>query len=742
MDTNDKIGRINEDIDFQDRCDVIYNLICDDLYVPMKAKELASLLNISKGERVTLHKVLDTLVERGKITCSSSGKYVKLDDVAATDKSVDKRHSNKHRDRKRKFDDESDTLVGTFIANAKGFGFVKLDDSDEEIFIGKKKTLDAFNGDKVGVRIYSTSHGDKREGVIVNIISHETTNVVGTYEKCNNFGFVICDDIKIGMDIFIPQGKDMHAVTGHKVVAHITKYAKNGSKPEGVITEIIGHKNDPGVDILSMIKAFNVPTDFPTKVLNQASKVAKPVSEADMQGREDFRDVLMVTIDGEDAKDLDDAVSVSYDGTNYELGVYIADVANYVQDGSALDKEAYKRGTSVYLIDRVIPMLPHTLSNGICSLNQGEDRLAMCCIMTINGKGDIIDYRICEGVVNVNYRMTYSDVSAILKGDEELSEKYSEVSPMFLHMQSLSAILRTKRKKRGGIDFDISETKFELDDKGNIVDIKPYVRDVSSMIIEDFMLAANETVAEEFFWKDSTFLYRTHSEPELEKVRNLKALVSKFGYILKGDSQKMHPKEFQKMLDKVKGKEEEMLISRITLRTMQQAKYSVENIGHFGLAAKYYCHFTSPIRRYPDLIVHRIIKDHLRGRYDEAKEEYLQAKMPVVANSTSKTERRAEELEREVEKLKKVQYMHQFLGREYKGIISSVTGFGIYVELYNGVDGLVHISTLRDDNYYFDENNYELVGDRTGRRFSLGREVKVMVSAVNEDARTIDFELV
>ncbi len=565
--------------------------------------------------------------------------------------------------------------------------------------------------------------------------------IVGDYERSGNFGFVVSDDKKLKSDIFIPQGKDLGAVTGHKVVAEITGFSTRGNSPEGIITEIIGHKNDPGVDVLALIKAFGVPTDFPGKVINQAGRVAKPVSDADMAGRVDFRDVMMVTIDGEDAKDLDDAVSVSYDGTNYKLGVYIADVANYVQENSALDKEAYKRGTSVYLVDRVIPMLPHTLSNGICSLNAKEDRLAMCCIMTVAPTGDIIDYDICEGVVNVNFRMNYSDVSAILKGDEGLAKQYEEVTPMFYHMQTLSEILRNKRRRRGGIDFNISETKFVLDDEGNIVDIKPYFRDVASLIIEDFMLAANETVAEDFFWKESAFLYRVHGVPDADKVRDLKTLVGRFGYVLKGDSAAMHPKEFAKMLDNIKGKEEETLISKITLRTMQQAKYNSENLGHFGLAAKYYCHFTSPIRRYPDLLIHRIIKDHLRGRYDEARHEHLASLMEVIATSTSKTERRAEELEREVDKHKKVQYMHRFLGDEFEGIISSVTSFGMFVELNNGVDGLVHISTLGDDYYTYDENNYELVGDITGKRYVLGQRVNVRLASVNEDLGYIDFEL-
>ena len=518
------------------------------------------------------------------------------------------------------------------------------------------------------------------------------------------------------------------------------KYKRRGKGKKFNKSYNKNYDNNHDDDVLSIIKSHKVPFEFPVKVINQARRADKPVSLADMDGRTDFRDVLMITIDSEDAKDLDDAVSVSYDGEYYKLGVYIADVANYVQERSALDREAYKRGTSVYLVDRVLPMLPTPLSNGICSLNEGEDRLSMCCIMTIDGKGDIVEHKICEGVINVNHRMTYHDVSLILSGDEELSSKHSDIVPMLHHMHSLSKILRSKRKIRGGIDFDISERRFTLDENGRIIDIKPYIRDEASMMIEDFMLAANETVAEDLFWKDSAFLYRVHSEPEYDKVRSLKRILSRFGYTLKGDSKKMHPKEFQKMLESVKGKDEETLISKVTLRTMQQARYSADNTGHFGLSARYYCHFTSPIRRYPDLIIHRIIKDHLRGRYNDSKDEHYRSLMSVVASHTSDTERRAIDLEREVEKLKTVQYMHQFLGEEYIGTVSSVVSFGLFVELDNGVDGLIHVSTLSDYYYNFDEDNFELVGERTGRVYTIGQKLNVKLIAVDEKRRTIDFE--
>lgn len=699
---------------------VLYNLICDSLYVPMKAKEIAILLNISKERRGELQDVLDLLVDEGKIDVTSRGKYVKA---------------------------SSERFIGTFIAHEKGFGFVELEDEnvDEDIFIPINNVGNTFHQDKVMVEIVPGTGnvpGTRREGKIVKVINHDINTVVGTYEKSNNYGFVVPDNSKITEDVFIPQGKDMRAVDGHKVVCKLTSYGGKGKKPEGVITEILGHRNDPGVDILSMIKSFDVPIEFPSKVLTQATRVSNPVSEADMDGRVDFRDTVMVTIDGEDAKDLDDAVSLEYDGENYILGVYIADVTNYVQEYSALDKEAYKRGTSVYLVDRVIPMLPHALSNGICSLNEGEDRLALCCIMTINGSGEIIDHEICEGVVNVNRRMSYNDVNAIVEdNDLQLIDKYEELVPMFQHMYTLSKILRARRTRRGAIDFDMEETKIILDDNGNVADIRPYERNYACKVIEDFMLAANETVAEHFAWLECPFLYRTHGMPDAEKIKKLNAFLQRFGYNLKGDPNELHPKELQKVLQKIKGHDEEVLLSRLALRSMQQAKYTYDNTGHFGLAAEFYCHFTSPIRRYPDLQIHRIIKENLRNRFDDRRIEHYEGLLPVVATSTCKTERRAEELEREVEKLKKVQYMSKFLGDEFEGIISSVTGWGLYVELPNTVEGLVHVSTMNDDHYIFYEDKYQLVGERTGKTYSLGQKIKVTLVKANIDARVLDFEL-
>ncbi len=701
---------------FEKKKKTIYGLLCDDLYVPMRTKEIAMLLDIPKTRREELQEVLDALVDEGLAEVSKKGKYQKAKKVF---------------------------LQGKFTSHAKGFGFVTVEGEDEDYYIPEKYVENAFHGDEVRIELLPNSKGKRKEAKIVEVLSHDISTVVGTYEKGKNFGFVISDNARITQDIFIPQGKDMRAVTGHKVVCQITSYGKENKSPEGVITEILGHENDPGVDIMSIVRGFDLPTEFPEKVLNQAVRVANEVSEADMAGRLDLRDVQMVTIDGEDAKDLDDAISICKKGEVYELGVHIADVSNYVQERSALDQEALKRGTSVYLVNRVIPMLPHTLSNGICSLNAGENRLALSCIMTIDGKGNVVDHTIAETVVNIDRRMSYTSVKKILedKDPQEIAE-YKELVPMFELMRELSDILRKKRMKRGSIDFDFPETKIILDEAGRPVEIKPYDRNVATKIIEDFMLIANETVAEHFYWQQTPFLYRTHGVPDGEKIRKLATFIGNFGYTIKGGTDEVHPKELQKLLGKIQGTPEEDFISRLTLRSMQQAKYTVDCTGHFGLAADYYCHFTSPIRRYPDLQIHRIIKENLRGRFDEKRREHYESLLPVVATETSRLERRADEVEREVDKLKKVQYMTAHIGEVFEGIVSSVTGWGLYVELPNTIEGLVHISTIEGDYYHFVEETYELIGERTNRHYKLGQSVKVMVEACDTMARTIDFSLV
>lgn len=700
---------------FEERKNTIYALICDELYVPMKVKEIAILLDIPKASREELQAVLDALVAEGKVEVSKKGKYAKA---------------------------QAHMVTGVFESNAKGFGFVRVEGEDEDIFIGKDDRGGAIHNDTVQVKITAAPQGKRREGTIVKVIAHGKTQIVGTYEASKTFGFVVPDNARFNQDIFVALEHSMGAVAGHKVVVELTEFGGNGKKPEGRVVEILGHINDPGTDILAIARDYELPIEFPEKVLNQAVRVSKPVSEADMAGRKDLRGVQMVTIDGEDAKDLDDAVSLVMEGENYWLGVHIADVSNYVQEHSALDVEALERGTSVYLVDRVIPMLPHTLSNGICSLNAGEDRLALSCIMLINPKGQVIDYEIAETVINVDERMSYTSVNKILAlQDETETARYEKLVPMFRKMEELAAILRKKRRKRGSIDFDFPETKVILDETGFPVEIRPYERNVATKLIEDFMLIANETVAEDNFWQDLPFVYRTHENPDPDRIKKLVTFINNFGYNIHTDGGELHPKELQKLLEKIADTPEEMLISRLTLRSMKQAKYTTDCIGHFGLASKYYCHFTSPIRRYPDLQIHRIIKDRLRNRMSDQKKEHYEKILPEVAKQSSERERRAEEAERETVKLKKVQYMSEHIGERFTGVISSVTAWGMYVELPDTIEGMVHVTSLRDDYYHYVEDTYELVGEVTGKRYKLGQSVDVCVVATDELMRTIDFEL-
>ena len=702
---------------FEKRKKIIYEFICDEFYVPMKLKELAMLLQVPKDQRDELKAVMDSLEAEGKVHVTQKGKYIK---------------------------GEAKHLRGIFQANARGFGFVTVEGEPEDIFIGEEDMGGAMQGDEVEVAITKAPAGRRREGKILKIVNRGTQRLVGYYQSRKNFGFVVPDNERILQDIFVPAEQSKGAVTGHKVVVELTSYGGEGKKPEGRIVEILGHANDPGVDILSIVKAYDLPIEFPEKVLNQAERVAKPVTGADMAGRKDVRDWQTVTIDGEDAKDLDDAITLTKEGDNYILGVHIADVTNYVQENSALDREALKRGTSVYLADRVIPMLPHVLSNGMCSLNAGEDRLALSCIMTVDAKGNVVDHQIAETVVNVDERMSYTSVKKILEEhDEEECRRYQTLLPMFEMMKELSEILRNRRHKRGAIDFDFPESKMVLDEDGTPLEIKAYDRNVATKIIEDFMLLANETVAEEYFWQEIPFVYRVHEAPDEEKMKKLITFIQNFGYTMhvpKG--QEIRPKEVQKLLDKIEGSQEEAMISRLTLRSMKQAKYSPDNDGHFGLATKYYTHFTSPIRRYPDLQIHRIIKDNLRGRMTESRRAHYAKILTEVTMQASSLERRADEAERETVKLKKVQYMKKFYGEEFEGVISGITKWGLYVELPNTVEGLVHVANMMDDHYDYDETHFQMVGTHTGKRYELGQKVKVRVTGCDTIARTIDFELV
>lgn len=695
----------------------VYELMCNELYVPMKRKELAALLQIPKDRRDDLQEILDALLAEGKIEVSSHGKYSKSD---------------------------GKYITGVYSGTRKGYGFVVVEGMDDDIFIPESKSKGAMNKDVVQVVILSEQSGKRTEGAVVKILTHGYSEVVGTFEKSKNFGFVRVDDLKFNKDIFVPLERSKGAVTGHKVVVQITDFGGKNKKPEGKVKEILGHINDPGVDILSIIKGFGLKTEFPKDVMKFVESVPDEVNTKDIAGRMDLRDEVMVTIDGEDAKDLDDAVSVTKVGNNYKLGVHIADVSNYVTENSVLDKEALERGTSTYLVDRVIPMLPHKLSNGICSLNAGADRLALSCIMEIDEKGNVINHKIAETVIRVNRRMSYTNVKKILvDNDEEQCREYEELVPMFKLMEELAMLLRGRRMKRGAIDFDFPECKVILDRKGTPLDIKPYERNIATKIIEEFMLIANETVAQDYFWQEQPFVYRTHDKPDIDKISKLSTFINNFGYAIKlKQDDEIHPKELQKLLDKIEGTDEEMLISRLTLRSMKQAKYTVDCTGHFGLASNYYCHFTSPIRRYPDLQIHRIIKENIHGKLEGRRIEHYETILPRVAKHSSDMERKADEAERETNKLKKAQYMNERLGIVYDGVISSITTWGMYVELPNTVEGLVRAASLTDDFYFYDEENYEMKASHSKKSYKLGQKVKVMAVSVDLALRTIDFNLI
>ena len=693
---------------------MLVSLMNEEAYVPMKLKELAILLNVPKEQREELKQVLNLLLAEGKISVSKKGKFGKAEAFA---------------------------LVGVFSGNARGFGFVAIEGQEEDVFIPADRTGGALHGDRVQIVIDSEGRGGRPEGTVVRILEHANETLVGTYEKGKGYGFVIPDNQRISKDIFIPQGCSQGAVSGHKVMVKIRDFGeKKGKKPEGVITEILGHIHDPGVDILSIVRAYNLPEDFPGAVKNQLKQVPDEVKKDSWAGRKDLRDLPTVTIDGEEAKDLDDAISIERAGDGYRLGVHIADVSHYVQEHTPLDEEAFKRGTSVYLVDRVIPMLPHKLSNGICSLNEGEDRLALSCLMEIDSQGNVTGHEIAETVIRSDRRMTYTAVNAIVTDhDPQVTAEYAEFAEMFLLMKELADILRKKRHARGSIDFDFPESKIVLDEKGKPLEITAYERNAATRIIEDFMLLANETVAEDYFWQELPFLYRTHDKPDGDRMKRLGTFINNFGYVLRMPGGQVYPKEIQKLLDKVEGTPEELLISRLTLRSMKQAKYTTENTGHFGLAARYYTHFTSPIRRYPDLQIHRIIKESLHGGLTGKRISHYEKILPQVAVQTSALERRADEAERETDKLKKVQYMERFIGQEFEGVISGVTSWGFYVELPNTVEGLVHISELRDDYYVFLEERYELSGEMTGKTYKLGQTIRVQLTGCDRFSKTIDF---
>lgn len=635
---------------------------------------------------------------------------------------------------------------GKLTGHAKGFAFVIPDEQGlDDIFIPPGEMSNAMHGDTVLARVSPHTSGQKREGTIVRVIERGTEQIVGTYVESKHFGFVIPDDKKITSDIFVPKSVSMGAVEGHKVVIKLTTYPDGRKSAEGEVIKILGHRNDPGVDILSIIYKHGLPLDFPDEVVEAAGQAPDAIDESELANRRDLRNEVIVTIDGADAKDLDDAVTVrKLENGHYHLGVHIADVSYYVKEGSAIDKEAAERGNSVYLVDRVIPMIPHRLSNGICSLNPQVDRLTMSCEMEINGQGEVVNHEIFQSVIRTTERMTYLDVNKILADhDEEVRKRYESLVPMFELMGELAAVLRQKRMNRGAIDFDFKEAKVLVDEEGHPTDVVIRERSVGERLIEEFMLAANETVAERMHWLDVPFIYRIHEDPKEEKLQRFFEFITNFGYLVRGTANSVHPRALQEIVEAVQGTPEEIVISTVLLRSMKQAKYDPESVGHFGLSTKFYTHFTSPIRRYPDLIVHRLIRTYLiDGKLDEQTREKWNALLPEIAEHSSKMERRAIDGERETDDMKKAQFMEDKIGEQFEGIISSVTNFGMFVELPNTIEGLVHVSYMTDDYYHYDERHFAMIGERTGNIFRIGDEITVRVINVNLDEYAIDFEIV
>ncbi|MDF2503717.1 MULTISPECIES: ribonuclease R [Clostridium] len=687
-------------------------------YKPMNILELSRMFDIKKSDAKTFKQLLNDMEQEGLIV--------------------------KNRTKHYGIPEKMGLVVGKLQGNAKGFGFVICDLERPDIFIASSSMNGAMNGDKVVAKITREENGGKKcEGEIIRILERSNKTIIGVYEDSKNFGFVVPEDVRIHQDVFIPKSVRGKAKTGDVVIAEILEWPEKRRNPEGKIIEILGRKEDKGVDILTIIKKHKLPEEFPDKVLKFAENIPDTIPEEEYKKRKDLRDIKMVTIDGEDAKDLDDAVSLQkLDNGNYYLGVHIADVSNYVREKNPLDKEALLRGTSVYLIDRVIPMLPRKLSNGICSLNPKVDRLALSCFMEIDNNGKVINHDIFESIIKTNERMTYTDVTKILKNeDKEVIKRYDYLYDDFIAMGKLCDILHKRRMNRGAIDFDFQESKIILNEQGKPIDIKPYERAIANRVIEEFMLVCNETIAEHMFWTNLPFVYRIHEDPDTEKLEHFNEFAHNLGYVVKWGSSKVHPKELQKIIEEVKDKKEETVVSTLLLRSLKQARYSPECVGHFGLAAKYYCHFTSPIRRYPDLMIHRIIKEFLHGNIDGERSKKLIGIVDYASVQSSERERVAQDAEREVDDLKKAEYMKDKIGEEYDGIISSVTSFGMFVELPNTIEGLVHISDLSDDYYIYDEKHLCLIGERTKKVYRLGDEVRIKVQKVDLASHEIYFKI-
>ena len=699
--------------------ETLLSFMREEAYRPMDIQELVSVFDINPDEYKAFKKVIKTMEKEGLIIRTKKDKFGVPERLGL--------------------------VSGKLEVKAKGFGFLIPDlEGEKDVFIPSSCMNGAMNNDRVLVQITKEDiNGKRREGEVNEVLERANKSIIGVYEDSRNFGFVVPEDTRLNQDIFIPKKDRNGANDGDLVICEVINWGDRRRSPEGIVKEVLGKKGDKGLDILTIIKKYGLPEEFPQKVLSYAEGIEEEIPEKEYKRRHDIRDLRMVTIDGEDAKDLDDAVYIErLDGGKFRLGVHIADVTHYVKENNPLDKEALKRATSVYLIDRVIPMLPRKLSNGICSLNPKVDRLALSCFMVIDSKGKVIQHEIEETVIKTNERMTYTDVTKILEeNDEELIKRYDYLVDDFKAMEELCTILRQKRLRRGAIDFNFEESKIILNELGKPIDIKPYDRAISNRMIEEFMLVCNETIAEHMYWTNLPFVYRIHEEPDEEKLEKFKEFAYNLGYVIRW-GQDTHPRALQDVLDKVKGKKEETVVSTLLLRSMMQAKYSPECVGHFGLAAKYYCHFTSPIRRYPDLQIHRIIKEQINGKIDENRITKLSGIVEVASKQSSEMERVAQEAEREVDDLKKAEYMQERIGEEFEAIISSVTSFGLFAELPNTIEGLIHITALDDDYYIYDEAHLCLIGERTKKVYKLGDEVKVRCSRVDIDNREVYFDLI
>lgn len=693
------------------RKETITQFINDENYVPMRKKDIAAVLGIPKSDMDELSAILSELESEGKIILSSKNRYIAVN--------------------------SSDVISGIFDATMRGFGFV-CRDGEDDIFIPPDDTKGAMDGDTVLVRKAHPKSNEKRpEGKILKIITHAHETLVGTYHNQRNFGFVAVDDTKITDDIFISKSHNANAKDGQKVVVKITKWRDGDKKCEGEIIEILGNAYDSGIDVLCVLRKYGISQEFPQVVIDEARSLIPGITGDEIARREDFRTKTVITIDGTDAKDLDDAVCAERIDGGYELSVHIADVTHYVRENSPIDAEAFRRGTSVYFTDRVVPMLPVELSNNICSLNPHTNKLTLSVVMEISDDGKLLSHRIVEGVISTAHRMTYDTVDKILLGDSETCAEYADIKDNILLMGELADILKKNRKKSGSIDFDFPETKIEVDQNGKPTNVYKYRTGVSNGIIEEFMLMANRTVAEAFYWLEVPFIYRIHEKPSADKIANFNSFLANMNMRIKGSEP--HPMEFARMLAEIRGTEREMLISKVMLRSLMKAKYSDSNEGHFGLAFRYYCHFTSPIRRYPDLAIHRIIKEYINGGLDADRAQHYAKFVTAAAKKSSEAEINAMQAEREVEDMKKAEYMCAHIGEEYDAIISSVTGFGFFAELENGIEGLVRLADMRDDYYHFNETSYTLIGERSGKTYKIGDKVRIIAAAANPSLRQIDF---